>query len=313
LWGKLIRRQEPVPTRIERWDTPDGDFLDLHRLDGRPGTPRVLLLHGLEGTVRSHYAQGLLNEMRRRGWFADLLIWRSCGSDPNRARRFYHSGETSDLAFVLDRIIAEHPTQSLAIAGVSLGGNVLLKYLGEHGTNIPPSLAAAAAISVPFDLGRGARHIDHGFSKVYQRYFLDSLIRKTREKLTRYPDLIPYPERVTELRSLIDFDNLLTSHIHGFADADAYYEASSSIKYLSTISTNTLLLNAFDDPFLPSQVLDEVQQLVQHNHHITAEFPTHGGHAGFIGGWNPLRPDYYLERRVGEFLTSQFGNHSTPS
>src|ERR1700704_5842609 len=133
LWGKLFRRQPPAPTVLERWDTPDGDFVELHRLTAIPGGPRVLLLHGLEGTIRSHYAQGLLNEAATRGWGADLLIFRSCGSEMNRTRRFYHSGETSDAAFALERISEEFPTSPLAIVGVSLGGNVLLKLLGEKG------------------------------------------------------------------------------------------------------------------------------------------------------------------------------------
>src|SRR5687767_8564958 len=140
LWGKLFRRQAPAPTVLERWDTPDGDFIELHRLCADPGAPRLLLLHGLEGTVRSHYAQGLLNEADRRDWAADLLIFRSCGSEMNRTRRFYHSGETSDLAFVVDRIVGEFPRTSIALAGVSLGGNVLLKFLGEHGNKLPPEL-----------------------------------------------------------------------------------------------------------------------------------------------------------------------------
>ena len=122
LWGQFFRRQRQAPTRIERWDTPDGDFLEIHRVDSAPQTPRVLLLHGLEGTIRSHYAQGLLNEAVRRGWGADLLIFRSCGSAPNKARRFYHSGETEDLTFALEKITATYPGTPLAIAGVSLGG-----------------------------------------------------------------------------------------------------------------------------------------------------------------------------------------------
>src|SRR4051812_40067368 len=125
LWGKLFRRQMPAPTMLERWDTADGDFIEPHRLAGEQRAPRLLLLHGLEGTVRSHYAQGLLNEAARRGWGADLLIFRSCGTEPNRARRFYHSGETSDTGFVLERITRQFPSSPLAIAGVSLGGNVL--------------------------------------------------------------------------------------------------------------------------------------------------------------------------------------------
>lgn len=305
LWGKVVRRQQPVPTRIERWETPDDDFLEVHRLDapanGPANAPHVLLLHGLEGTVQSHYAQGLLGEMRRRGWSADLLIWRSCGSEPNRARRFYHSGETEDLALALRRIALERPKVPLAVAGVSLGGNVLLKYLGELGEAAREVVVAAAAVSVPFDLGRGSDHINHGFARVYQKYFLDSLKHKAIEKQSRYPDL-PDPERINTIASLRDFDDTITAPVHGFRDAIDYYERSSSIHYLLNIAVDTLLLNAVDDPFLPPTVLNDVANIALNNPHLTVDFPRRGGHAGFVGGSNPFHPTYYLERRVGDFL-----------
>src|SRR3954469_10526180 len=189
LWGKLFRRQSPAQTTLERWDTPDGDFVEVHRLPAADGEPRVLLLHGLEGTVRSHYAQALLNEAARRGWGADLLVFRSCGTEPNRARRFYHSGETSDAVLALEKITRQFPSSPLAIAGVSLGGNVLLKMLGEKGNDLPHQLRAAAAVSVPFDLARSSQRINRGFSRFYQRFFLHSLRRKAEEKATRFPDL----------------------------------------------------------------------------------------------------------------------------
>ena len=308
LWGKLVRRRQPVPTRIERWETPDDDFMEVHRLDllanAVPDTPHVLLLHGLEGTIHSHYAQGLLGEMQRRGWSADLLIWRSCGTEPNRARRFYHSGETGDLAFAIRRIAVERPNAPLAVAGVSLGGNVLLKYLGEQ-RDEARILIAAAAVSVPFDLGRGADCINHGFSKLYQKYFLDTLKRKAIEKQSRYPDL-PDPPRINAISSLRGFDDTITAPVHGFDDAIDYYTRSSSIQYLQGIAIDTLLLNAVDDPFLPSDVLVEVSRIARRNPHLTLDFPPRGGHAGFVGGHNPFRPLYYLERRVGEFLADKF-------
>jgi predicted alpha/beta-fold hydrolase len=320
LWGKLVRRQRPIETRVERWETPDDDFLEIHRLDAtasglanssislaqrHTGSPRVILLHGLEGTIRSHYAQGLLSEMRSRGWAADLVIWRSCGSEPNRARRFYHSGETSDLALVIDRVIKEFPNDRLALAGVSLGGNVLLKYLGERGTDIPAQIVAAAAVSVPFDLAKGSAYISSGLSKVYEKYFLDSLKLKTHEKLTRYPGLIAR-EQIDRLATLKEFDDAITAPIHGFADAEEYYAEASSIRYLQNVRIDTLLLNAVDDPFLPPEVLDDVRKIAARNTRLYPEFPGRGGHAGFVSGWNPFHPVYYLERRVGEFLAIRF-------
>lgn len=305
LWGKLFRRQAAAPTVLERWDTPDEDFVELHRLQSAKGAPRVILLHGLEGTIRSHYAQGLLNEAARRGWGADLLIFRSCGSEPNLTRRFYHSGETTDAAFVLERISREHPTSPLAIAGVSLGGNVLLKLLGERGTDVPPQLKAAAAVSVPFDLLRSSRRIDRGFSRFYQKFFLSSLRRKAQEKAERFPDLAP-ADRISRLRTLEDFDDLITGPLHGFLDARDYYRKSSSLPWLERIRINTLLLSAVDDPMLPPEVLDEVRDVARRNPRLHLEFVEKGGHAGFIAGSWPWRPFYYAEYRVGEFFARQF-------
>jgi predicted alpha/beta-fold hydrolase len=305
LWGKLFRRQTAAPTVLERWDTPDKDFVELHRVQSAIGAPRVILLHGLEGTIRSHYAQGLLNEAARRGWGADLLIFRSCGSEPNLTRRFYHSGETTDAAFILDRISREHPTSPLAIAGVSLGGNVLLKLLGERGQDLPPQLKAAAAVSVPFDLLRSSRRIDRGFSRFYQKFFLSSLRRKAHEKAKRFPDLAP-ANRISRLRTLEDFDNLITGPLHGFLDAQDYYRKSSSLPWLERIRINTLLLSAVDDPMLPPEVLDEVRDVARRNPKLHLEFVEKGGHAGFITGSWPWRPFYYAEYRVGEFFARQF-------
>jgi predicted alpha/beta-fold hydrolase len=305
LWGKLFRRQTPAPTVLERWNTPDGDFLEIHRLAAERGAPRLLLLHGLEGTVRSHYAQALLNEAGRRGWGADLLIFRSCGSELNRTRRFYHSGETGDVGFVLDRILAEFPASPLALAGVSLGGNVLLKFLGERSEDLPSQLKAAAAISVPFDLARSSERINRGFSRFYQRFFLNSLRKKAQEKARRFPDLASHGS-IAALRTLEDFDNLITGPLHGFQDARDYYARSSSLPYLKKIKLQTLLFSAEDDPMLPAEVLDEVREAAKDNPALEIDFVERGGHAGFITGSVPWRPFYYAEYRVGEFFARQF-------
>lgn len=305
LWGKLFRRQAPAPTAVERWDTPDGDFVEVHRLAGPQRGPRLILLHGLEGTIRSHYAQGLLAEAARRGWAADLLIFRSCGSEMNLTKRFYHSGETSDLAMVVNRIVNEFPHALVALAGVSLGGNVLLRFLGERGSDLPLQLAAAAAISVPFDLGRSSQRINRGFSTLYQRFFLQSLKRKVRQKVERFPDLIE-PTRFASLRTLEQFDDVITAPLHGYRDAVDYYTRASSLPALGDIRLNTLLLSAVDDPMLPPEVLDEVREAARKNPALWIEFVEGGGHAGFVTGSVPWRPFYYAEYRVGEFFAERF-------
>lgn len=309
LWGKFLRQQTPHATRIERVETPDADFLDIHHVDAPRGSPIIVLLHGLEGSIHSHYIQALLGEAQRRGWRAAVLIFRSCGEQLNLARRFYHSGETSDLAFAIDHLLEEFPESDIVVAGVSLGGNVLLKYLGELGPAAPARIKGAVAASVPFDLSRSARHIDKGFSRVYRKSFIKSLKGKALAKLETFPDLVSR-EAVESAITMIDFDNSFTAPVHGFRDAEDYYLKSSSIRWLEGISINTLLLNAVDDPFMPRQVLDDVRALAERNPALELEFTSHGGHVGFVSGRNPFSPDYYLEHRVGDFLARQLDSNS---
>jgi predicted alpha/beta-fold hydrolase len=223
----------------------------------------------------------------------------------NRTKRFYHSGETTDLAFALNRIVAQFPGVPVALAGVSLGGNVLLKFLGERGSDLSPQLVAAAAISVPFDLGRSSQRISRGFSTMYQRFFLESLKRKAQEKLARFPDLAP-PDRISSIRTLRDFDDVVTAPLHGYLDADDYYTRASSLPSLTGIRLKTLLLSAADDPMLPPEVLDEVREAARKNPALHIEFVRRGGHAGFVTGSLPWRPFYYAEYRVGEFFAGHF-------
>jgi predicted alpha/beta-fold hydrolase len=306
LWGKLAPQRMLHSTRVERIETPDEDFLDIHHLDAAEGAPLLVLLHGLEGTIRSHYIQALLGEARRRNWRAAVLIFRSCGGELNRARRFYHSGETTDLAFALQHLHASFPPSDIVLAGVSLGGNVLLKYLGEQGTGLMPRVKAAVAASVPYDLSRAARYIDRGFSKVYQGRFIRSLKDKALAKLETYPDLVSR-ESLASARTMLEFDNSFTAPVHGFRDAEDYYSRSSSINWLRNISINTLLLNAVDDPFLPPEVLEDVETIARANPALEVEFTQRGGHVGFVGGRNPFSPVYYLEQRAGDFLARQLG------
>ncbi len=301
LWGKLVRRPAEVPTRAELWQTPDDDELEIRRLDAPAGAPRLLLLHGLEGSIDSHYLRGSLNLARARGWAADVLVFRGCNGRINRARRMYHSGETSDLDLVVRRLVDEHPGTPLAIAGFSLGGNVLLKWLGERGHAVPETIVAAAAVSVPFDLGRGSRHIERGFSRVYSESFLRSLRRKARAKLRRYPDLFD-PVALERARTIFDFDDAVTAPMHGFSGADDYYERSSSISFLKAIRVPTLLLSSRDDPFLPPDVLDDVAMIARSNHCLTTEFVEKGGHVGFVSGRSPRQTRYFGEERMLEFL-----------
>jgi predicted alpha/beta-fold hydrolase len=306
LWGKLVRRPPPLLTRIERWATSDGDEIELHRVDPVEGSAhggRLLVLHGLEGTIQSHYLRGILAQARQRGWAADALIFRTCNGEVTRARRLYHSGETADLDFVVRRLVREHLGQPLALAGFSLGGNVLLKWLGERGSELPAEVRSAAAISVPFDLERGSRFIERGFSRVYTKHFLRTLRAKARAKLARDPDLFD-ALALERAQTLFAFDDAVTAPVHGFADAGDYYRRSSSIRFLAAIRCPTLLLSAYDDPFLPPEVLSEVAAIAEANPCLVTEFHRLGGHVGFIAGRWPWSPRYYAEDRVLSFLRS---------
>jgi len=309
LWGRLGRREPISPVHMLRWETPDGDFLQLARLaapeSARPDAPRLLLLHGLEGGLHSHYVRATFREARARGWGADLLLFRTCGSEPNRLPRSYHSGETSDPAFVIDRITAEFPDAPLGLLGVSLGGNVLCKLLGERGDTLPPQVAGAVAMSVPFDLARASRHLGRGFGAVYEKSFLRSLIPKALMKVARHPELAPL-SAVANVSTIWDFDDRFTAPLHGFTSAADYYGRASSLSFLTGIRLPTLLLSAVDDPFLPPAVLDDVRVAAQSTTALTVEFPERGGHVGFTAGRWPWKPWYYGEWRAAEFLAEQF-------
>ncbi len=274
------------------------------RMDAPPGAPRFLLLHGLEGTPRSHYVFEILSRARQRGWATDLLLFRSCAGEPNRLPRSYHSGETGDLDFVVRRLIEIEPDRPLVITGVSLGGNVLLKWLGELGEQLPRQLRGAAVVSVPFDLARSARRIDRGFSRVYQWHFLRTLRPKALEKLRRFPDLLS-TDAIAAARSIYSFDHAVTAPLHGFESADDYYARSSSIHFLARIRLPTLLLSAEDDPFLPPDVLDDVRRIANINPALQVEFVKRGGHVGFIAGTVPWKPIYYAEHRCVAFLADR--------
>ncbi len=303
IWGKLARDRRDLPLTRETWTTPDDDEIEIYHLGGEERRPHLLLLHGLEGTVRSHYANGFFSQAFDLGWSAHLLVFRSCGDRVNKTRRFYHSGETNDVRFALARLRRESGDAQIFLAGVSLGGNVLLKFLGECGSTLPPGLAAAAAISVPYDLASSAKRIGKGFSRVYQRFFLRTLKLKMLAKLERFPDL-PSIDMLNGIRTMQQFDDVVTAPLHGFEDAMDYYTKSSSLQYLTSIRLPTLLLSSYDDPFLPPEILAKVEQVARSNPALHVEFLRHGGHVGFVGGAAPWHPEYYAEHHVMEFFES---------
>lgn len=303
LWGKLARKRRALSLRQTVCVTSDGDEVELWTHDGPAGSPHLLILHGLEGSLRSHYANGIASAAEDAGWNAHILLFRSCGSRANLTRRFYHSGDTADVRRVIEKLTADFPDAALFVAGISLGGNVLLKYLGERPEDVPGNLRAAAAVSVPFDLAQSAERINRGFSRIYQRFFLGSLKAKLLEKKKAFPDL-PDVSTIEQLRTMVGFDDLVTAPLHGFEDAADYYRKSSAIDYLGGIRTPTLLLSAYDDPFLPPEVLSRVRSRAIENPALHIEFHRKGGHVGFVEGRLPWSARYYAERRIVEFFAS---------
>ncbi len=295
LWPNSVRRRARPPVTVERVDTPDGDFLDLAWAEGGNG-PLVLLLHGLEGSLRSPYVVGMLDALRRRGYAAVVMHFRGCSGEPNRRTRGYHSGETGDLAFVVGELRRRYPDRVLAVIGYSLGGNVLLKWLGECAETAP--VEAAVAVSVPFDLAAVAARLERGFSRFYQWVLLRRMRANLRRKLRRVP--LPLDGvRIASLTSFRRFDQAVTAPLHGFAGVDDYYARSSSRQYLASVHTPTLILHALDDPFMTPEVVPRHEEL---GPGITLELSTTGGHVGFVSGAAPWAARYWLEGRIIEHL-----------
>jgi predicted alpha/beta-fold hydrolase len=299
LWGPMLRPSGRPRLRRERLDTPDGDFLDLDWLEPAPAAaPLVVILHGLEGSFRSHYVRGLCREAARLGLRAVVMNFRSCSGELNRAARLYHSGETSDLDWVLDRLERREPGARRALVGVSLGGNVTLKWLGERGEDASDRVAAAAAISTPFHLAGCVRALDVGLSRaLYTASFLRTLRAKIRAKAHLYRGRIDLPAALGA-RTFTEYDRFVTAPIYGFADEHDYWARSSSAAFLVKIRRPTLLINAVNDPFIPPSGLprDEVAQ----SPWIEAAFVPEGGHAGFLEG--PWGARSWAERRALAFL-----------
>lgn len=301
IWGKLVRRRRALPLLQRTLATSDGDVLEVYSLPRVASAPHIVLLHGLEGSLRSHYVNGILSEASNARLNAHVVMFRSCGKIPNRTKRLYHSGETEDARLVIDCLTAEHPLAQFFLVGVSLGGNVLLKYLGEGSERVPVNVTAAAAVSVPFDLSRSAAAINRGFSRVYQRFFLGTLKTKVGEKSKQFADL-PSAQQLDGVRTMVEFDDLVTAPIHGFRNAEDYYTRSSALRFLAGIKVPTLLLSSYDDPFLPREVLAAVSKEAETNSALHIEFHARGGHVGFIRGQLPWQADYYLEKRVIGFF-----------
>lgn len=304
IFAKYFSPKQPLNTEAEIFSLPDGDEVQLNWLHSKSScdsAPVVILLHGLAGDINSHYIQAMLAQCDTLSWTAVLLHFRGCNGKPNKLPRAYHSGDTADAALVISEVKRRYPNRPLVAVGFSLGGNVLLKYCGEQVVNNP--LSAAVAVCPPLLLSACAKRINTGSSKLYQRYLLERLKRSTLAKLEQFTDFpLPLtPQQVRGFSSIEQFDEHYTAPIHGFLNAQDYYQQASCKAFLRHICIPTLIIHAKDDPFLSDDVIPQTNELSPHIHY---ELTSGGGHVGFVSG-SPLKPKFWLSQRVPQFINEQ--------
>lgn len=300
IWPALYARRVRGPRasyRRERWDTPDGDFIDVDWLQGSGGETLLVLFHGLEGSSESHYAQAFAEFAREHGLRYAVPHFRGCSGELNRRPRAYHSGDYEEIDWILRRFRAGYAGPILAV-GISLGGNALLRWAGELGEAAAAVVAAVASVSAPLDLAAGGHAIGRGFNRqVYTRMFLRTMKPKAYAKLAQHPGLFDR-KALHRARDLYEFDNIFTAPLHGFKDTDDYWARASAKPLLHRIRVPALALNAKNDPFVPADSLPRPEEV---GPCVTLWQPAHGGHVGFAGGrWSGhVRP---MPEAVGQWL-----------
>jgi predicted alpha/beta-fold hydrolase len=288
-----LRPPPRVPLERSRWQTADGDFVDVDFAGDAKAPRRLALFHGLEGCSDSHYARAVTAHAVSRGWRVAIPHWRGCSGEPNLRPRAYHSGDSEEVDWLIEKL------QPDCAVGMSLGGNALLKWLGERGEAAKARVRRAAAVSAPIDLPAAGAALDRGLNRlIYTRYFLATLKPKSLAKLERFPGLYD-AARVRAARRFRDFDSAVTAPLHGFRDADHYWSEAASGPWLEHIRVPTLVLNARNDPFLPEHALVAAAQKAAPC--VVLEFPRTGGHAGFVSGPFPGHRRWLAERLL-EFL-----------
>jgi predicted alpha/beta-fold hydrolase len=309
IWPALYARRfhgAPPRFRRERWTTPDGDFVDVDHLQPEPGAapppPQqalLVLFHGLEGSSQSQYSQAFAAMARQRGWAFAMPHFRGCSGELNLAPRAYHSGDYEEIGWMLARLKAAHRGPLIA-AGVSLGGNALMRWAEEAGESAAATAAAVCSICSPLDLRAAGIAIGQGFNRlVYTRMFLRSMVPKALAKLRQHPGLFD-GERLARARDLYEFDNLFTAPLHGFRDTEDYWHRASAKPHLHRIRIPALALNARNDPFVPAESLPRPGEV---GRHVTLWQPAHGGHVGFPHGAPPARV-MQMPRQVCDWLAA---------
>ncbi|MDO6384778.1 MULTISPECIES: hydrolase [unclassified Uliginosibacterium] len=296
IWPLAIKGDLP-PLRRKRWKTPDEDFIDLDFLPSREGQPIVILFHGLEGSSRSHYARSLMREVHARGWNGAVVHFRGCSGEPNRLPRAYHSGDANEVDWILRRFARKYPEVPRYAAGVSLGGNALLCWLGSRREEARGLINKAASVSAPVDMLAAGYHLGQGFNKIYTRYFLSTMRPRARQKAEQFPGRFDASKAI-KARNLAQFDDAFTAPLHGFKGVEDYWKRASSRPLLASIAVPTLMLHALNDPFMPIEALPSQREI---SPHVRLDFPPEGGHVGFVTGPFPGRLDWMPKRLLRYF------------
>lgn len=307
LAAKFFRRKKTLVIETETLELPDGDFIDLawtEKPQKNNTRPIVVILHGLEGSKDSHYAKGMLNAIKKRGWIAVLMHFRGCSGKPNRQASSYHSGDIRDISYLTEQLISRYQQCAFSVLGFSLGGNVLTRYLAQVPNN---PYRSAAIICAPLDLASCSTRINQGFSRLYQKYLLKMLTDSTLEKITTRIINNIKESQLVSIKTIYDFDDKVTAPLNGFTSAQHYYQQSSGNQVMENIKQPCLFIHAADDPFLNHQLSLPQQQLPDH---LNFEVSSHGGHVGFIHGNNPFKPKYWLEQRVPDFISTHLSTNT---
>lgn len=298
IFPALFRKTPDIQGIRNRLELSDGDFLDydVYETKTELEAPLLLLSHGLEGDSKSGYIKGMVKMALEHGYRVIAWNYRGCSGEPNRLKRFYHSGESNDLRLMVEHIISRFKPESMYLIGFSIGGNITLKYMGEEGIQLSPVIKAAATLSVPCDLASGARHLAGLKSKVYMRRFMQSLSEKIKAKSKLFPDLDA--QAVDRMNNFIEFDEYYTAPLHGFDSAEDYWKKNSSKFFLPNIQRPTLLLTAANDPFLTPACYPFT--IAEQSPYLFLNVTQKGGHVGFYQ--KHPKGYYWSEERIIEFI-----------
>ena len=295
----LARRLPTVVFEHERWETPDDDFFDVHFIEGEADTPILVLQHGLGGSIESNYIIGIAARFEKHGWRVVVQETRATGDEINRARKLFHAAMTEDLDLVVRETAARFPGRPIYVAGISLGGNIVGRWLGEMGANLPPEVRGGAIICPPFNPAVSSPHFEAAMGGRYSREFMKRLMPVAVAKAEQYPGAFDL-EALQQATTLREFDDIVTAPLHGFGDVENYYSKVGCVHVLDQIRVPTLLIASEDDPFYPPETIP--REIADASPWLVPQWTARGGHVGYIYGWNPFNPRKWDEEQLERFL-----------